>query len=134
MIKKAGEARQARFNVDIIHKVIMEYYRRHKSYPEDLHKLPKFYVVSAMDKLYFESSGLNKDEWQGYRYHFQLIGKDKFVLSASPVEFWKAPFEFGITEKGILKSNDRAIDVSADSYEEVDSWKATGGFDRIKIR
>src|SRR3989338_2266598 len=121
-VKRAGYVRQARFTTDIVYKIMAEYYKRYKIYPESFKKLPRFYVVSALDRYYLDSKNLADGRCRGYRYDLQLIGKDKFVISVSPIGFWPAPVEFGITEKGILKSNGHSVDGQADSYDEVEGW------------
>lgn len=131
MVRAAGFARQARFNVDVIYKVIIVYYNRNQSYPANLKELPRFYVVSALEKFYLDSAKLARGAWDGYRYDFKSFGKNNFVLSASPVGFWPAGIEYGITAKGVLKANDHRPDKGADLPQEVESWRAVDSLNKI---
>ena len=123
-LKKAGERRQVRFNLVMMHKLMNEYYRHHHCYPASWGKFPKFYVVSPIEKFYLDSNMLVKGVFNGYRYNLALVGEDRFVISASPIGFWPLASEFGINQKGILKENKVAVDGVGDSYGEVENWKS----------
>ncbi len=127
-ILAAGYARRARFNVDVLEKVVKAYYNANGKYPQDLGNLPKFYVVSARDRMYIDADIIKPKVRNGYNYDFQLIDGEQFVISASPIGFWNAGQEFGITEKGILRSNNFRPDEAADSHGEVESWKSVDRF------
>ena len=124
IINAAGEARYARLSIDALGLVLYQYHKQYLTYPADLKDLSRFYAVSVFENFYLDSSNLKKKGRRGYYYDFSRLNADRFVLSASPVWLWPGRYEFGITEKGILRSNDVSIDSAADIYEEVESWKA----------
>ena len=125
-VTTAGQIRQARFNMSGLLSIISQYYKANGRYPSALSDLPKFYAVSAIDKLYFDSSYFADGEFDGYRYHWKASGQARFVLSASPQRLWPMAVEFGLTEAGHLKKNTRNVDRLPDSYEEVNRWQAAG--------
>ena len=125
-VKTAGQIRQVRFNMKGLFNVISQYHKGHGRYPNTLSDLPKFYVVSAIDKLYFDSAHFTGCEFDGYRYDYKMLDDLKFALSASPKRLWPMAVEFGITEDGQLKINDRYVDNLPDSREEVNSWRPVG--------
>ncbi len=125
-VKAAGQIRQARFNMTGLQSVISQYYKVNGHYPVALSDLPKFYAVSAMDKLYFDFGHFTDGEFGGYRYDFNLPSEGKFVLSASPQHLWPKAVEFGLTQAGNLKMNVRNVDELPDTYDEVDHWQAAG--------
>ncbi len=125
-VKTAGQIRQVRFNMKGLFNVISQYDKAHGRYPNTLSDLPKFYAVSAIDKLYFDSAHFSGCEFDGYRYDYQVLGNTQFVLSASPKHPWPMAVEFGMTEDGQLKFNDRHVDSLPDSREEVKSWWPAG--------
>ncbi len=133
-MRAAGYSRQARFNTDVIYKLIMVYHDRNQAYPSSLTDLPKFYVVSAMEKFYLDSVKLARGAWDGYRYNFKSVDKNNFVLSASPVGFWPSGIEYGMTEEGILKANSKSVDALADGHEEVKRWGAVNSLNTIGFR
>jgi len=117
-------AARARFTVDVLEKFIQMYYEEHRKYPASLESLPGINVVSYREGLAFDSKALKNWQGSGYRYAYELLDQDRFVLSASPDELWSTGIEFGITEEGFLKFNALGVDASADSHEEVKGWKA----------
>ena len=123
-VRAAGYSRQARLNVDVLGSVLEKYHKVYGIYPEALETLPKFYVMSVLDRLYVDSNTFKKKKWRGYSYDYARVGSSGFVLSVSPIGFWPAKLEFGITEKGILKVNGHLTDSSADSHEEVEGWQS----------
>lgn len=133
-LKAAGQLRYARFNIDMLGLIFDSYHKRYDAYPENLNKLPKFYVVYALEGLSCNPKMFAEGKFRGYRYDASVMGKNKFVISASPFGFWPAKEEFGITENGALKSNDIQVDILADSYDEVDRWKAIKRLEKIRMQ
>lgn len=127
-------AHQARFNVDVLDRFIHLYYQQHQAYPVDLASLDPINVISYGEGLALKSTDLRTGKWRGYAYQYQLIEKDKYVLSASPVGLFPSKVEFGITEEGSIKMNSQSVDSNKDSYEEVKSWPTIPGFVDIVTR
>lgn len=121
-VKTAGQIRQARFNIMALYHTIVQYKAVHNRYPQRLSALPKFYVVSVMDRLYFDSAHFTQNEFDGYRYELQLIDPQQFALSASPKRLWPIAVEYGITEEGNLKANEHRVDREMDPYPEIRNW------------
>lgn len=116
-------AHQAKFNVDILERFIRLYRLEHKEFPPSLSDLRPIDVVSFGESLALNSKDLASGEWRGYRYAYQRLDKEKFVLSASPVGFLPAEIEFGITEQGFLRLNTLEVDPDHDSRVEMEEWK-----------
>ena len=128
--RAAGQWRQARFNVDVLGRIFAEYYRQFGRYPDSLKNLPKFYVVSIADRLSCDHHSFKREYINGYHYDVDVFEGNKFAISASRLPPRLCAVEYGITEKGQLKSNKYRVDKSFDSYEEIQSWPAIG---RLKV-
>ncbi|MFA5060654.1 MAG: hypothetical protein WC676_08540 [Candidatus Omnitrophota bacterium] len=134
MTHAAGQARQARFNVDVLGRIFAAHHQKKGFYPASKEQLPKFFVISALDRLYLDHKCFKEAEFKGYQYAMEALGPDQFIISASPVGPWPGKPEFGITEKGILKSNTSRADIDSDPLEEIESWKTIERTARVKVQ
>ncbi len=133
-LKTAYQARQARFNIDMMGRFVEMYYDEHKRYPSSLSQVPRINVVSYGEGLLLDSNSFKDGTWRGYHYDYHPIAFNQFVLSASPVGFSSPKIEFGITEQRILKFNTFEVDKDADSYEEVNRWQNSDRLDSAVTR
>ena len=128
-----AQIKKARFAVDALQQYLQSYNLVEQKAIERLSDLPDFYLVSPSASLSLKSSDLKQGVNNGYVYDLQYLGKDKFVISASPAGTF-AFYEFGITDKGILRMNNKSVDVNADSYEEVEQWPTITREERIRSK
>lgn len=132
---RINQARQARFNVEVLFRYLKAYHLSEGNLIQSLSALPDFEIISSSDNLSFRSSALKKSPMlNGYIYDMQFLPPDQYVITASPIG-WLAPrIEYGVTEKGEMKRNERAVDSGPDSHDEVAEWEADPGVERIRTK
>ena len=127
------QAREARFAVDALEQYLQSYRRVEKKSIERLSELPDFYLIAPSASLSLRAKDIKQGIHSGYVYDLQYVDKDKFVISASPVGLFSS-YEFGITDKGILRMNNKNVDAEADSYTEVETWPIITREERIQTK
>ena len=132
-LSAANQARQARFSVDALEQYWQAYKLVEEKSIERLSELPDFHLVSPSTGLSLESKNLKRGVTGGYVYDLQYLENDKFVISASPVGIFSM-YEFGITDKGILRVNYKNVDAQADSYDEVEKWPIISREEKIRTK
>jgi hypothetical protein len=121
-IRAANEARQTRFNLKVLQRYIKSYKNVEGKQIEDLSQIPDFHIISPDNSLSLSAKDIRKGISSGYVYDMQSLGNGRYVISASPLGFLNSNMEFGITEKGMLKMNNKGVDPISDTYQEVESW------------
>ncbi|MDP2654378.1 MAG: hypothetical protein Q8Q08_10155 [Candidatus Omnitrophota bacterium] len=117
------QARQARFTVDVLDRLVRAYILVENRTIGNLSGLPDFHIISARDSLSVKGEDLRRGISRGYKYDMTSTGQGRYVISASPINDFQLSVEFGITEDGKLRANNKNVDFEADSYEEVKSWQ-----------
>jgi len=128
-----NQARQARFNIEVLGRFINAYHRAEGKWVERLKDMPDFHIISTADSLSLRSADLKRGPiLDGYVYDMQTIEPGKYVISASPIGFLAPGIEYAITENGQVKYHKADVDSSADSYEEISSWPVDEHMERIR--
>jgi hypothetical protein len=125
-----NQLRLAQFRLDVLALLIRAHYLVQERQIESFQDLPDFHIVSYFDSLSFRKSDLREGIADGYIYDMNYLGQGKYVISASPVGVLAPKVELGITHQGYLMLNNKNIDSSADSFEEVTGWEPTIRYDR----
>ena len=125
-----NQMRLAQFRLDVLASLIRSLYLTEERQIESFQDLPDFHIVSYFDGLSFRKSDLKGGIVDGFIYDMQYLGQGKYVISASPVGVFAPKVELGITHQGYLMLNNKNIDSSADSFEEVAGWEPTIRYDR----
>ena len=99
-----------------------------------LSELPDFHLISTHDGFSLESKDLRGGMFLGYFYDLQCFEDGRYVISASPLGMFHAPVEFGITDKGFLKMNNKSVDPEPDDYEEVTGWRRIRRLDQVRSK
>lgn len=123
VLRASNQARKARFNVDVLQRYIRALEIVEKKEIKNLSELPDFHIISTYDSLSITGEDLKKGIVDGYVYDMSPWGSGGYVISASPIGLLRPNLEFGITEDGILRMNDRNVDLMPDDYDEVTKWE-----------
>ena len=118
-----NEAQQARFNVDALGRYLLSAQAMGSSQIRSLQALPDFEIISTSKSLSLKSKDIRDGKIGSYQYDLTFPESGGFVLSASPVGVFSSKEEFGMTEEGILKYNNKRVDPEPDSYAEVTGWQ-----------
>ncbi len=121
-LRAVHESRQARFNTDVLERFLRSFRMVEGKQVRFLAELPDFHIISSYDSLSVKGKDLRKQILAGYVYDLTTFPDGRYVISASPVSWVSSGVEFGITDQGELKFNNKTIDPEADSYEEVSGW------------
>jgi hypothetical protein len=130
--KAANEARQARFNVNVLQRYIEAYKTVEGKQIKSLAELPDFHIISTYDSLSVKAQDLRRGMVSGYIYDMDYLGGGKYVISASPTNLINSRYEFGINERGVLKMNNKGADPTADSREEMESWQEIQPIEQVR--
>jgi len=125
-----NQMRLAQFRIDVLGALIRSYYLVEERKIESFDDFPDFHVVSHFDSLSLQKRDLAGGIVDGYIYDMQFLGGSKYVISASPVGKFAPQVEIAITNQGFLLMNNKDVDTSADSYDEVNGWEKVLRYDR----
>ncbi|MCR4337665.1 MAG: hypothetical protein NUV91_07675 [Candidatus Omnitrophica bacterium] len=122
----------AKFNIDALYRYVEAMYVIENRPIRDLKELPDFELISPSNGFRLKGQNLRDGVENGYIYHMELQEENGLIISASPRFSFFPQVEFGMTPDGTLHLNTKAVDATADSFKEIQSWPITPRIEDIR--